>query len=151
MFVVASKDIFKTESINVKGLQVYEEHKKQTTRHWITEFPIKKCKGLVFDKTMLCCGSAVGTREAMLKYLEIMYEEMKVWIEEPKCRNDINGDDQSIHSYHIFFILDNCRSQRRWQTELVVLSTRWVWREPSLSNGTGPTGWSGAPHKVTPC
>ena len=35
----------------------------------------------------------------MLKYLEVMYEEMKVWINEPKCRFDINGDDQSIHNY----------------------------------------------------
>jgi hypothetical protein len=93
------RDPFGPGSPVVNGLQVYEEHKNQTTMHWITEGPIKKCKGVVFDKTMLCSGSTVGTREAMLKYLEIMYEEMKVWIEEPKCRNDMNGDDQSIHNY----------------------------------------------------
>jgi hypothetical protein len=28
-----------------------------------------------------------------------MYEEMKVWISEPKCRFDMNGDDQGIHNY----------------------------------------------------
>jgi hypothetical protein len=48
---------------------------------------------------MLCSGSTVGTRQAMLKYLTVMYEEMKVWITTDKCRFDVNGDDQSMHNY----------------------------------------------------
>lgn len=35
----------------------------------------------------------------MLKYLEAMYFEMKVWINEPRCRFNLNGDDQTIHNY----------------------------------------------------
>ena len=48
---------------------------------------------------MLCSGTTVGTRAAMLKYLEIMYAEMKAWIADPKCHFSMNGDDQSIHNY----------------------------------------------------
>lgn len=35
----------------------------------------------------------------MLKYLDVMYNEMKAWIVDKKCRFKINGDDQSIHNY----------------------------------------------------
>jgi len=48
---------------------------------------------------MLCSGTTIGTRAAMLKYLEAMYGEMKVWINDRKCHYGINGDDQSIHNY----------------------------------------------------
>lgn len=48
---------------------------------------------------MLCSGTTVGTRAAMLKYLEIMYAEMKVWISRHECHFSMNGDDQSIHNY----------------------------------------------------
>jgi hypothetical protein len=43
---------------------------------------------------MLCSGTTIGTRRAMLKYFEVMYAEMKVWIADEKCRFDIDGDDQ---------------------------------------------------------
>ena len=35
----------------------------------------------------------------MIKYLEVMYAEMKAWIADPKCHFSFNGDDQSIHNY----------------------------------------------------
>ena len=35
----------------------------------------------------------------MLKYLEVMYGEMKIWIQRPECRFPMHGDDQSIHNY----------------------------------------------------
>jgi len=47
----------------------------------------------------LCSGTTTGTRAAMLEYLALMYEEMKAWIQDSKCRFPINGDDQSIHNY----------------------------------------------------
>jgi hypothetical protein len=68
------------------GLQVYEEHKNMTTQHWLAEWPIGACKGHTYDEPMLCSGTTIGTRTAMIKYLEVMYEEMKVWINDPKCR-----------------------------------------------------------------
>ena len=95
-------DPFGTGSPIVNGLQVFQEHKNQTTDHWLTKNPIIKCKGVgafAASKPMLCSGTTVGTRKAMLKYLEIMYAEMKHWISTPKCHFKKDGDDQSIHNY----------------------------------------------------
>jgi len=85
---------------NLAGLQVYEEHPSQTTNHWLTKWPIGKCKGKTYNETMLCSGTTTGTRSAMIKYLEAMYSEMLVWINDVNsCHFPINGDDQSIHNY----------------------------------------------------
>ena len=96
------QDPFGPGSPVIKGLHVYEEHKSQTTQHWLTNWPIGDCKGVTYNETMLCSGTTVGTRVAMLKYLEVMYAEMKAWITDPSCRFDINGDDQSIHN-HLYY------------------------------------------------
>jgi hypothetical protein len=92
-------DPFGPGSSVVTGLQVFQEHPSQTTKHWLTHWPILGCKGVEYDLPMLCSGTTVGTRAAMLKYLDIMYAEMQVWISDPKCRFEIDGDDQSIHNY----------------------------------------------------
>ena len=83
----------------VEGLQLFQEHINQTTKHWLTEWPIRECKGVTYDQPMLCSGTTIGTRKTMINYLTEMYEEMKVWINDPKCRFNVNGDDQSIHNY----------------------------------------------------
>ncbi|GKY97194.1 hypothetical protein MPSEU_000677800 [Mayamaea pseudoterrestris] len=93
------RDPFGEGSPPVKGLQVYEEYKTQTTMHWLAKWPIETCKGVVFDKPMLCSGTTTGTREAVIQYLDAMYQEMQAWIMDPKCWFPINGDDQSIHNY----------------------------------------------------
>ena len=41
----------------------------------------------------------MGTRDAMLVYLDAMNEEMKHWISDPKCRFKSPADDQSIHNW----------------------------------------------------
>jgi hypothetical protein len=97
--VIFQRDPFGPGSPLVVGLQVFQEHVNRTTNHWLTEWPIRECKGVRYKEPMLCSGTTVGTRTAMLTYLEIMYEEMKVWIEDPKCRFNIDDDDQSIHNY----------------------------------------------------
>lgn len=84
----------------VKGLQVFQEAKFQKTTHWLVKGPVSKCKNVVLDEIMLCSGTTIGTREAMLEYLEIMHREMTAWMKDPKCCcNKMNGDDQSIHNY----------------------------------------------------
>ena len=83
----------------IEGLQVFEEQYEVTTQHWLVEWPVRECKGITFEKPMLCSGTTIGTREATLQYLEIIYREMKEWILEVKCRFNIVGDDQSIHNY----------------------------------------------------
>ena len=87
-------DPFGMGSGPIKGLQVFQEHPSQKTTHWLTEWPIKQCKGKKYEEPMLCSGTTIGTRAAMLQYLEIMYQEMKVWISKEECRFDINGDDR---------------------------------------------------------
>jgi len=99
---VFQRDPFGPGSPVVKGLQVFEEHKNQTTEHWLTNWPIKECKNVRYKKTMLCSGTTIGTRAAMIKYLEVMYAEMQAWIKQKKCRFEIHGDDQSIHN-HLFY------------------------------------------------
>lgn len=39
----------------------------------------------------------IGTRAAMLKYLEILIEEIKVWYNDTKCQAE--AIDQSVHNY----------------------------------------------------
>lgn len=101
-------DPFGPGSPPIKGLQVFEEVKIQTTQHPMTNDIIKKCKGesdrvdLWWNKTMLCSGSTIGTREAMMKYLEVMLAEMRLWVSTSssgKCFNGLSGDDQSIHNW----------------------------------------------------
>jgi len=86
---------------DITGLQVFQEHAGQTTRHKLVNTPVTKCKGFTLgDRPMLCSGTTIGTRETMIQYLTIMQEEMMDWMKSPKCCcNDLNGDDQAIHNY----------------------------------------------------
>lgn len=93
------RDPFGSGQPQVQGLQVFEEHVKLHTTHWLVEWPVRECKGIVFDKPMLCSGTTIGTREAMIDYLNIMEEEMNAWMADRKCHFKTNGDDQSIHNY----------------------------------------------------
>jgi hypothetical protein len=97
---VFQRDPFADISRQVTGLLVFQEHVNMTTDNWLTQWPIQQCKGVEYaGRPMLCSGTTVGTRAAMIKYLEIMYEEMKVWTEKEKCRFEMDGDDQAIHNY----------------------------------------------------
>jgi hypothetical protein len=87
----------------VVGLQFYEEHRLMSTNERIVHKPISLCKGhdiaaKVDHHPMLCSGTTIGTREAMILYLTTMYEEMLVWIQNPMCHFTTNGDDQAIHN-----------------------------------------------------
>jgi hypothetical protein len=94
------RDPFGDGAPMVTGLQVFEEHKTMRTTNWLVEWPVDKCKGIKFDEPMLCSGTTIGTRQAVLDYLQIMHNEMKDWMEDKNCCcNGINGDDQSIHNY----------------------------------------------------
>lgn len=103
--VFFQKDPFGSGDPYPTGLQVFQEHAKQTTTsHWLVDDIIRKCKGsndplLGRNLPHLCSGTTIGTRQAMLNYLDIMHEEMKVWMDTPSCRFKISSDDQSIHNY----------------------------------------------------
>ena len=97
--LIFQRNPFDIYAPKVKGLQLYQEHVNMTTKNWLAEWPIRECKGVTYDEPMLCSGTTIGTRETMLEYLTLMYDEMKIWINDPKCRFNINGDDQSIHNY----------------------------------------------------
>ena len=93
------RDPFGDGQPQVEGLQVFEEHKKMTTKNWLVEWPVRECKGIVYDKPMLCSGTTIGTREATMSYLTDMETEMNIWMADKKCHFKTNGDDQSIHNY----------------------------------------------------
>jgi hypothetical protein len=97
---VFQRDPFGPEAPPVNGLQVFEEHWSIRTDHWIVDFPIKTCKDIEINQPMLCSGTTVGTRTAMLSYLSEMVKEMKAWMQDPKCCClKMSGDDQAIHNY----------------------------------------------------
>ena len=95
------RDPFGPGSPTIEGLHVFEEaYPAQTTsNHWITSWPLAQCKGVAFTQPMLCSGTTVGTRRAMLQYLQIMHQEMKNWTQTEHCQFPFAGDDQSIHNY----------------------------------------------------
>jgi len=90
---------FGPDAPRVRGLQVFEEHYTITTKHWLVDWPVGDCKNVHYDRPMLCSGTTIGTRDAMLSYLGIFHDEMDRWMADPKCHFDINGDDQSMHNY----------------------------------------------------
>ena len=100
---VFQRNPFGPEAPIVKnGLQVFEEHRTMRTTHWLVRQPVEQCKGItpIFDQPMLCSGTTIGTRDAMLQYLSAMVHEMRVWMQDPNCCcNKMNGDDQAIHNY----------------------------------------------------
>jgi hypothetical protein len=103
LFTDARDTVFQRDPFTdqvVTGLFVFQEHVNMTTDNWLTQWPIQQCKDVDYSgRPMLCSGTTVGTRAAMIKYLEIMYKEMKVWTEQENCRFEMDGDDQSIHNY----------------------------------------------------
>lgn len=90
---------FGPDSPEIKGLQVFEEHKNVTTENWLVNLLVQECKNVTFERPMLCSGTTIGTRDAIMDYLTVMYEEMKVWISTDKCRFFTIGDDQTIHNW----------------------------------------------------
>jgi hypothetical protein len=95
------RDMFGPDAPPVQGLQVFEEHPAQRTTHWIVQGPVEVCKKIkIFDKVMLCSGTTIGTRQAMLDYLGAMVQEMFEWMSKPNCCDEsMTGDDQAIHNY----------------------------------------------------
>ncbi|KAL7530555.1 hypothetical protein ACHAWF_003428, partial [Thalassiosira exigua] len=81
-------------------LMVFQEISNQTTDHWITYHPVKKCRGVELKGLpMLCSGSTMGTRQGILDYVNAMVREFDYWKDRKECRSDMAGDDQSIHNY----------------------------------------------------
>lgn len=49
---------------------------------------------------MLCSGTTIADRQSMLRYLDIMYQEMKYWSVTPACLEiKSHGGDQAIMNY----------------------------------------------------
>eukprot|EP00529_Nitzschia_sp_RCC80_P019868 CAMPEP_0113498532 /NCGR_PEP_ID=MMETSP0014_2-20120614/31229_1 /TAXON_ID=2857 /ORGANISM="Nitzschia sp." /LENGTH=424 /DNA_ID=CAMNT_0000392575 /DNA_START=23 /DNA_END=1294 /DNA_ORIENTATION=+ /assembly_acc=CAM_ASM_000159 len=94
------RDPFGPDAPPVNGLQVFEEHYTIRTTNWVSDWPVYDCKGVHIDEPMLCSGTTVGTREAMIGYFDVMHEEMDRWMASPKCCCfQTNADDQSMHNW----------------------------------------------------
>ena len=95
---IFQRNPFDKESII--GLQVFQEFYTVRTTHWLVDWPVGDCKNVHYDEAMLCSGTTIGTRNAMIDYLNIMQIEMYEWMSHPICCCfDTNGDDQSMHNY----------------------------------------------------
>jgi hypothetical protein len=77
-------DPFGSNQSQVQGLQVFQEHVRMTTQHWLVEWPVRECKNVSFHEPMLCSGTIIGTRHAMLEDLDEMEREMNAWITDRK-------------------------------------------------------------------
>lgn len=85
-------------------LMVFEEDPELDNTDWLTQTPVKSCRGIEVAKQisktrMLCSGSTMGNREGILEYLSVMKEEFDYWKTRDECRLGGSGDDQSIHNY----------------------------------------------------
>jgi len=86
--------------ITVDGLQLFAEHPYQTTLHKLVKKPLWNCQHIKLNQPMLCSGTTVGTRVAMLEYLTTMHTEMNAWALQERCRMvHHEGGDQAIHNY----------------------------------------------------
>lgn len=85
-------------------LMVFEEiYPALDNTHWLTDFPVKKCKSFDLKATpMLCSGSVMGSREGIIGMVNALEEEYKLWMKDEKCRIDMIGDDQSVHNYMFY-------------------------------------------------
>ena len=97
---IFQRNPFGVEAPYLTGLEVYEEFYTIRTTNWLTDWPIYDCKNVHYDEPMLCSGTTAGTYHAILDYLQVMEDEMNVWMKSTKCCCfATNGDDQSIHNY----------------------------------------------------
>lgn len=101
--VIFQRDPFGDGAPDVDGLQLFAEHRGVKASHPFVQKPVMKCKKFDFgDNPMLCSGTTIGTRTAILEYLDIMYHEMEKWTLDQNCWSKGNGDDQAIHNYLYF-------------------------------------------------
>jgi len=84
----------------VERFQFFAEHRSVLASHWFVARRVRICKkGFTMEGPMLCSGTTIGTREDMLRFLNIMYEEMKLWMVTPECYFNSQGGDQAIMNY----------------------------------------------------
>lgn len=108
---IFQRDPFGPDAPSVTSLQVFEEHYTIRTTNWVSNWPVSECKGIRIDEPMLCSGTTVGTRTAMIEYLNIMHEEMDAWMASPKCCCfKTSADDQAIHNW-LFYGTDLLRQR----------------------------------------
>lgn len=91
-------DPFGPGSPPVKGLNLYQVGDGASTKASFVGNAILQCKNRTYNEPMLCAGSTVGTKAAMVKYLEIMVKEIEAWMDFPDCA----FSDQGIHN-HLFY------------------------------------------------
>jgi len=95
------RDPFGDGAPEIEGLHFYAEHRRVVATHPFVREPILNCKHIMLPEgsPMLCSGTTIGTRETMLGYLTIMYEEMVEWMKDEHCWSKKAGGDQAIHNY----------------------------------------------------
>jgi hypothetical protein len=96
---IFQRDPFGDGAPEIEGLHLYTEHRIVVASHPFIRTPIKQCKNIVLSGPMICSGTTIGTRETMIGYLDVMYEEMVEWMKDENCWSKKAGGDQAIHNY----------------------------------------------------
>lgn len=94
------RDPFGDGAPEVHGLQMYAEHHSIDASHWFVARRVRMCKnGFQMNGPMICSGTTIADRESMLAFMEIMYQEMKLWQSVDQCFFKNHGGDQAIQNY----------------------------------------------------
>ena len=94
------RDPFGDGAAEIQGFHFFGEHRSVDAEHFFVARRVRICKqGYKMKGPQLCSGTTIGTRETMLKFLDIMYEEMKLWMITDTCYFESHGGDQAIMNY----------------------------------------------------
>ena len=100
---IFQRDPFGDGAPEIEGLHLFAEWRLNHAAHSFISVPIEKCKkDIVLDRSMgpmICSGTTIGTREAVIGYLDTMYNEMVEWMKDTNCWSKKAGGDQAIHNY----------------------------------------------------
>mmetsp|Transcript_58587 Transcript_58587/g.143294 ORF Transcript_58587/g.143294 Transcript_58587/m.143294 type:complete len:320 (+) Transcript_58587:280-1239(+) len=117
------RDPFGDGAPEVEGLHFYAEHHSITAQDWFVQKRVRQCRRFDFPKgPMICSGTTIGTRDAMISYMDIMYHEMIYWMTADQCTKiKSHGGDQAIMNY-LYYTgkFDELRPEINWPRNGIV-------------------------------
>jgi len=90
-------------SNKIEGLHLYEEHPSLTTENWRVAMPLRRCKSFLWDVPLLSSDIILGEYRAVISFIEVVVEEMELWMEMPKCVAGGGGGDGMALVNYLFY------------------------------------------------
>jgi len=85
-----------TTTSTFKGLHLFEEHPSFTTENWRVAMPLRRCKSFVWDVPLLSSDIVIGEYHFVVSFIEVVEQEMEVWMETVECGVGDSEDDDNI-------------------------------------------------------